>query len=109
MFSGQGFSLSVKASFPPATAWTAEGAVVTASAPRELLSPAPLSRLPEVHFTSFPLPLLNARETLVILGAFRYRSLHLLVESLGETWRNGGYDYTASQRLGGHANILGTV
>ncbi|XP_063121503.1 band 4.1-like protein 2 isoform X6 [Rattus norvegicus] len=47
LFSGQGFSHSVKASFPSATTWTAEGTVVNANAPREPLSSAPFSRLPE--------------------------------------------------------------
>lgn len=54
LFSGQGFSHSVKAPFPSATTGTAEGAVVNANAPREPLSSAPFSRSPEVHFTSFP-------------------------------------------------------
>lgn len=56
LFSGQGFSLSVKASFPSATTWTAEGPVVNANAPREPLSSSPFSHSPEVHFTSFPHP-----------------------------------------------------
>ncbi|NP_001391747.1 band 4.1-like protein 2 isoform 14 [Mus musculus] len=47
LFSGQGFSLSVKASFPSATTWTAEGPVVNANAPREPLSSSPFSHSPE--------------------------------------------------------------
>ncbi|XP_006512575.1 band 4.1-like protein 2 isoform X5 [Mus musculus] len=49
LFSGQGFSLSVKASFPSATTWTAEGPVVNANAPREPLSSSPFSHSPETR------------------------------------------------------------
>lgn len=46
----------MKATFPSATTWTAEGALVNSYAPsREKLSSSPFSHLPEVHFTLFPL------------------------------------------------------
>ncbi|XP_076784111.1 band 4.1-like protein 2 isoform X4 [Arvicanthis niloticus] len=49
LFSGQGFSHSVKASLPSSATWTAEGTVVNANAPRELLPSAPFSHLPETR------------------------------------------------------------
>ncbi|XP_060229257.1 band 4.1-like protein 2 isoform X17 [Meriones unguiculatus] len=52
LFSGKGFSHSVKASFPSSTTWTAEGAVVNSNAPREKLSSAPFSHLPETRTLS---------------------------------------------------------
>lgn len=55
MFSDKGFSDSMKATFSSATTWTAEGTVVNCNAPSEKLSSSPFSRLPEVHFTLFPL------------------------------------------------------
>uniref|UniRef100_A0A8C5V546 Erythrocyte membrane protein band 4.1 like 2 n=1 Tax=Microcebus murinus TaxID=30608 RepID=A0A8C5V546_MICMU len=47
LFSEKGFSDSMKATFTSATAWTAEGAVVSANAPSEKLSSSLFSHLPE--------------------------------------------------------------
>ncbi|CAO2628219.1 Band 4.1-like protein 2 [Lemmus lemmus] len=62
LFSGKGFSHSMKASFPSATTWTAEGAVVNSNAPRETLSSAPFSRLPETHAPASEGPCTGARD-----------------------------------------------
>ncbi|XP_076408692.1 band 4.1-like protein 2 isoform X4 [Peromyscus maniculatus bairdii] len=62
LFSGKGFSPSVKASFPSATTWTAEGAVVNSNAPREKLASAPFSHLPETRAPVSEGPCTGARD-----------------------------------------------
>ncbi|XP_040584199.1 band 4.1-like protein 2 isoform X8 [Mesocricetus auratus] len=63
LFSGKGFSHSMKASFPSATTWTAEGAVVNSNAPREKLS-SPFSHLPETRTPASEGPCSGARDAL---------------------------------------------
>ncbi|XP_052607169.1 band 4.1-like protein 2 isoform X8 [Peromyscus californicus insignis] len=62
LFSGKDFSHSMKASFPSATTWTAEGAVVNSNAPREMLSSVPFSRLPETRAPVSEGPCTGARD-----------------------------------------------
>ncbi|XP_057618004.1 band 4.1-like protein 2 isoform X22 [Chionomys nivalis] len=62
LFSGKGFSHSVRASFPSATTWTAEGAAVNSNAPREMLSSAPFSRLTETRAPASEGPCTGARD-----------------------------------------------
>ncbi|XP_012928115.1 band 4.1-like protein 2 isoform X3 [Heterocephalus glaber] len=64
LFSGKGFSDSVKAAFPSATTWTAEGAVVNSNAPsREKLSfSRPFSHLPETRAPASEGPCTGARD-----------------------------------------------
>ncbi|XP_036025088.1 band 4.1-like protein 2 isoform X7 [Onychomys torridus] len=62
LFSGKGFSRRMEASFPSATTWTAEGAVVTSNAPREKPSSAPFSRLPETRAPASEGPCTGARD-----------------------------------------------
>ncbi|XP_051020468.1 band 4.1-like protein 2 isoform X2 [Acomys russatus] len=62
LFSGKGFSHNVKASCPSASTWTAEGAVLNANAPREKLSPAPFSHLPETRTPTSEGPCTGTRD-----------------------------------------------
>ncbi|XP_051031396.1 band 4.1-like protein 2 isoform X25 [Phodopus roborovskii] len=62
LFSGKGFSHSLKASFPSSTTWTAEGAVVNSNAPREKLSSSPFSHLPETRTPVSEGPCTGARD-----------------------------------------------
>nr|XP_045014961.1 band 4.1-like protein 2 isoform X2 [Jaculus jaculus] len=63
LFSGKGFSLSMKATFPSATTWTAEGDVVNANAPsREKLSSSPFSLFPETRAPASEGPCTGARD-----------------------------------------------
>ncbi|XP_075803288.1 band 4.1-like protein 2 isoform X4 [Microtus pennsylvanicus] len=63
LFSGKGFSHNMRASFPSATTWTAEGAAVNSNAPREMLSSAPFSRLTETRAPASEGPCTGARDT----------------------------------------------
>ncbi|XP_008572705.1 PREDICTED: band 4.1-like protein 2 isoform X6 [Galeopterus variegatus] len=62
LFSEKGFSDSVKAPFPSATTWTAEGAVVNANAPPEKLSSWPFPPLPETRAPESEGPCTGARD-----------------------------------------------
>ncbi|XP_048654270.1 band 4.1-like protein 2 isoform X7 [Marmota marmota marmota] len=63
LFSGKGFSDSMKATFLSATTWTAEGALVNPNAPpREKLSSSPFSHLPETRAPASEGPCTGARD-----------------------------------------------
>ncbi|XP_041510271.1 band 4.1-like protein 2 isoform X9 [Microtus oregoni] len=62
LFSGKGFSHNMRASFPSATTWTAEGAAVNSNAPREKLSSAPFPRLTETRAPASEGPCTGARD-----------------------------------------------
>ncbi|XP_063089564.1 band 4.1-like protein 2 isoform X5 [Cavia porcellus] len=64
LFSGKGFSDSMKATFPSATTWTAEGAVVNSNAPsrEKLSSSGPFSHLPETRAPASEGPCTGARD-----------------------------------------------
>ncbi|KAG3290228.1 erythrocyte membrane protein band 4.1 like 2, transcript variant X3 [Ictidomys tridecemlineatus] len=63
LFSGKGFSDSMKATFLSANTWTAEGALVNPNAPpREKLSSSPFSHLPETRAPASEGPCTGARD-----------------------------------------------
>ncbi|XP_078226225.1 band 4.1-like protein 2 isoform X11 [Callithrix jacchus] len=62
LFSGKGFSDSMKATFTSATTWTAEGAVVSTNAPSEKLSSSPFSHLLETRAPESEGPCTGARD-----------------------------------------------